>query len=1456
MATLAFLGWVLQGQADNGRIYFAPPVGTALWGPRDLYVTVNTQPPLLKTEKNIPLRFKLDGLNVEIELDPTLVQVVAGPGSAWSVRDVKDAMFLRLGPPLPAQERHRFLIGPVDLSAHNWPQYKFGNDGEAVIALSDNAPIERFLVRRETEGHLNALAVQLGRREMTVNLARREVTLANGSLTASLLARREKGTTNHEVLFTGAAHTFTFAQLVAKQGFGMRFSQSNDQRVRLNVPLKGDLALPGIEVIGCALDLRFERSTSGAEIAVTDALLFPVPGNDMVLRFHGASNSRNQTEEWISSSPLPLAFRTGWKTDETWSSPMLRPGVPIGGLRRRNGQLQSGKSLPMHGAIPGSQFRLGLPALCSIFCTTQAAEADGALPSQEWRGDASRLSWGQTRPWLQLQGAEFRYSRPGDSYVGAEPWTFKAAAGKVTGGTPAIPFSTWRQGSATKVGEGNAEVDRSFADLVLQGMSGSHETGLQDTTDAMANAPPKILRVMPTGLNREERHTLVLTNHVKQLTLTAPRTSVPAVAGAALALAPAAIALKANTPPGEAGFDYTLCWPGANLPTRTSTFMVDDFAEKLKLQIDVSVPIGVSDVRNDLNRPNTLPLAILKVGRQRGIEQILRELAPFKPGNVNAADVEAAIVNVMASIKETDDHVMSPDWVGLVAFTMPLDFSNFKALENSIPLGGANSPRMDFLALSPKQPATGAAPALDATLSAAVRWKSPFEGQALKPGYDKDKSEVSFWPLKLDMQFRQSRMTVFRSEMQVEFRSFFGMGNPRQGATVDNRQILLLGSAKRADPTNPDSPVEFRFAAEARDPISIYPFGNAVAGDEESFLEGVWFKRLELADVPDGKGGRATEVRIDGDIALRKPKAGFSIAGEFFSKVGGRRILFRNLGIRLEGIAQLLPRMMEITYPSLTFNLDLPHVELFGNALRMKLHQLALNWSGGFEFPGFLDLGLQSPQWDAKLPNVFFSGRIDFGSLPAFFARNLSGFSLELGLGLNFDPARAAIGKGRQIALRGFGFDGLNLDLLSFLQVSINRIALGPMTSQAGQAIGARITIETATVKLLKYTIFDSASGGFFSLKDGGGDGFWAYFPERPDKSFLFFFDWGFVAKNVDFDPAVAKLLLLPPLPNETVADAQAAQAKGKELTKMWEENKIRPATDTAGRGWTFAAGMTVLDGALKGRALVQDSGFAGLTLWGPKLKEWFGYDFSFCGIYRKNITPGEDYFFISTTLPAVTIGTVHFTGGVVALEIYTSGDFMLDFGFPWNKPGGGREWRRTIGAIVTPGQASAGFYIRKREASLPATGTMLSISAGFAVQWGLGAAFGGGIFKAWVRIGLYAILEGRVDLRVGGDSKLLALVVAGAGGVLVEGEGSINWWVISVRVYVCASAEVRLELAWYSKQHPNTPNPQDEKVRLNLRAELYVSASAEACVGGGWFKVCRSITVGLTIPATYQLAF
>lgn len=1466
MAQLEFFGWVLNGVQAGTREYFPAPEGGKYWGAQDLFVETKGHIRYLYTRMDRSLKLQLEKLPIEIEIIPDRVVVEALPSGRWRLLPAEDSIFIRMGRDGPANGLHRFIIGPAVFHDQTWPKYQFGADGVALISLASEPQVQRFFIDSSNlDSSENPLSIQLGPQPFTLNLATRTLELPKGGLTARLRsALPESSRKNHSVKFHSLPLTFTFRALAYADPFYADFIKLPDEdEVRLNLALTGD-SRPGIEVLKCLLRLQIEKSRNKATAALTDAVLLPEDGNALELCFHGAWNSKNEPELWSCANEVRLAFRIGWsRTSDAkkniWSSVMLRPDQTLTGLRRLNGLSNKNVQLPLHGDIPGAQFQLTSATTATLIVSKGAAERDRSLKESEWRA-APALVWSQSRPWVRFTDTKFRYARPGDSYSCSEPWLFTAPTSRISGGVPAIPFETWFQGDKPSVG--NDEVDKAFGNFLLVSMSGLHETGLLDATDELAKPLPQIQRVMPKDLTAQNTHTLILQNHVKVLELPTPASltllPVPRIAASTPTLQ--AITFSVQTPPAESGFEYSVCWEGASLPSKVATFMVTDWSGKVVGRIDASVPIGIGNVANDKTRPKTLPQAILKVGRQRGLDAILRELEPFSPTR-GKQQTGTEIEKVISVIRETDPDILLPTWVGLVAFSLPIDFSEFAALQNTMPIGKDGGPRLEFYALAPRhqissQPGTEGT----AAISAAVSWESKVASTEQRPSYDSPKEEVSFWPNRLDIRFKQSRMTAFNAELFIEFRAFFGIGNPskqkRQTGSepISNKRVRIIGSAKKTDPSNPSSPVEFRFAANVKDPIRIYPLRKEQDSEaKESFLEGAWFKRLELVDIPGDAGRRRTQFRVDGDIEFRKPE-GLSLAGEFLTKIQGRRISFLDLGIDVTGAPSINPKALQISYPSLAFNLDLPHVELFGKALRMKLHQLALNWDGGFELPGFIPLGLESPEWNQKLPNIFFVGRIDFGSLPALFARSLSGFSLELGLGLNFDRDNASLGKGRQIVIRGFGFDRLDFDLLQFLQLSIETLRLGalPITPSPGVPKGAHLSLEKVSVKVLQHEIFKDATGGFFSRQNGEGDGFWAYFPEKQDgEKYLIGFDWGFVAKNVDFTPEVAKSLLVPPPQNQGVADADNAKEAGKKLATYWHENKIGPSHGAAGTGWTFAAGMTMLNEALRGRVLIQDSGFAGLSLWGVELKKWFGYDFAFCGIYRRNLTPGEDYFFVSTTLPAVTLGTIHFTGGIVELEIYTSGDFMLDFGFPWPGPSGGREWRRTIGAIITPGQASAGFYLRKRETALSSEvsdGKLLTVSAGFALQWGLGAAFGGGVFKAWVRLGLFAILEGEAAIHIREKSLALRkLTVAGAGGVLVEGEGSINWWVISVRVYVCASAEVGLLMTWTADSGSTT---------LALRAELYVGASAEACVGGGWFKVCRSITVGLNIPVTYQLAF
>jgi hypothetical protein len=387
------------------------------------------------------------------------------------------------------------------------------------------------------------------------------------------------------------------------------------------------------------------------------------------------------------------------------------------------------------------------------------------------------------------------------------------------------------------------------------------------------------------------------------------------------------------------------------------------------------------------------------------------------------------------------------------------------------------------------------------------------------------------------------------------------------------------------------------------------------------------------------------------------------------------------------------------------------------------------------------------------------------------------------------------------------------------------------------------------SISVMGYTLPYILNGGFWSQEDGP-DAFWVSANHRPRTApGLIDFNYGFIGQNLDFSRAGAevKAFLEAPLLEDS---ATAPVPIGSNIFEQaWIDKKIVPAQSNGeGAGWTFAADIAALYGLMKGRVIIQDRGFTGLGLFVSEdaraITDWFGDGFGIVGLYHKGETASDDYFHISLNLPQMNLPAYRMTGGVLAVTIWTNGGVQLDFGFPW-PIGATRQWERTIGMIITPGQASAGFYILKRQQAAE-EGTELVIGAGFALQWGLGASWGGGAFQAWGRIGVYGVLTGEAGfLTRNGDLELRWLKVTGAVGVLVEGRGRIDWWIISIEVGVRATAEMRIELEY----RPSQPT------RIDLHASLYVSAYARACIGGGWFKVCRSVNVGLSIPVHHQLS-
>lgn len=1219
----------------------------------------------------------------------------------------------------------------------------------------------------------------------------------------------------------------------------------------------GSGALPPAPIAAteCRLFLELTGTTKAGAL-LTAARLRPTKSGATSLQIQGLRNSRNRAERWQTSDPLDLAFRP--RAGSLWSSPML---APLGKNQQsprfqRQDDASAGTILPFHAWFGASQFRPDTAAMPGeMLCAANTVVSPGPLIPSIAKG----LQFRATRPWLRFEDSHFHHSRPGTSYQGdANVFVFKTSAG-YCGGAPMLPRAAWEAGAdsgpKTPLRQANDDVNQSFGAMVLASKGSVHETGLGDRTNDPGQPhteSPVIRAVLPDG--RVADSSVQLQTHERRIDMASPRLVEQHfdAAGRALALAaPPALTLPITVPEATPP-EYAVFWPaqdGVGPWVKLNDFA--KWAKEIIGAIDPAAPIALGnlvkdDGAPDDGHPQDFPLAILKISRRIGLGDILGQIAAALPKTAKVAfeaKRKRLIDGDASAIGATDPAVLGPDWVGLIVFDAPIDFDAFPLLKAIVP-SGKDAPRISFLAVAPREAGSSRA---DIALSAAIDWQNQ-DTTTVVPA--DQKQEATFRPVSLSVAFRDRRMIRFHAKAQLTFYSFFGV----KAEDVKPRPpIDIIGSARRvAGSGKDDGAFEIRFAAEVAggEKLVLFPLNGQVSNADNTFLKTVWLKRVEVVDAPIDGGGRKAEIEMDGAIEFRKPDIVIDPdLVNFFNSL--RAVEFSGLRIDLPDLTGGAARLLELHYPSLRFNLDLPHISLLGDALKLKFRQLALDWEKGVNafdlgqfprlpLPGTADLNLD-------LPKILFIGRLNFGSLPELFSRSLSGFSLEGLFGLNIDSGKFLPSFRPYIGIGGFGFDGLNLDLMSFINLRIKSLTLGRAPWKSGTT-GAALHIEDASLDVIGMPILKQGSGAFFSQDHDAGNGFWAAF--RGYDFSLFQLDWGFVGQNIDFPPSIPKALLAPP-PEK--ASSEDFTKLADTINKAWNDGEIVPASGVAGRGWTFAASIQAFKGAFRGQVLFQDGGFAGLSLSGPALKQLLNWDFAFTGIYRKDITPGEDYFYFSVTLPAMTFGSTRFNGGMIAAEIYTSGDFMADFGFPWRADGGGRQWDRVIGAIVTPGQASGGFYIKKRETHLPDTRLKeLTVSGGVAIQWGLGAAFDGGIFNVRVQIGIYAIVEGSVTLQYEPSSaRIVAFTLQGAAGILLEGDGSINWWIISVTVGVRASAEIRAALIWDGRD-----SSPDKRVFMPIEAELSVSAYAEACIGGGCARICRSIHVSLDIPVRYQLQF
>lgn len=1411
--TVRLLGWSLNANADTGPI--DPPAGVSVkrW-------IVN----LIAAQKlDADLDVIVDGLRFVVRTRMTLARsgsTLLPSGSATTPL----FQMVRSGE-TPGTSGYRIVLGPLAIGGAS-PSWD-GTSGAFVAQLAGT-------IVGGTAGPFGAM-FQSGK-TVQINAEDKNILLEAGLLTAQFPGSRAGGVPTAPALFRSEPDSLSFAAAAKGAEYGFAFSPDHPA---MPVWLHSGAAYgPGLIATAPALRVTFDSAKSGDHVLA--GLAFTKRGGSLViLETCGILNSWNETERWAIKDELPLAL--GFDDQGgAWPGPVIAPGAVV----KMDRKMPANGDLPVHGGVEGHSYRLQSQQ-ATLVCGTKTAEP--YTPPAKFGAGLCTVT---TRPWVSFQKANYSFPRIGEGFDGAsaqeKSLVFEPGPDQPSGGLPATPPEHWKRGAAavtakkpaaivpTAVDEFRKDLDTSMSGLAIRRVTAVHESGMIDPTPAAGQKITKLFRSADA-----DDYKLRLATHPEIRRIPNPilliTNQVP----------PAPIAIAATLKEAQ-NLEYAVLWEkapwdGAAPPEFNNKQLADALLSK---RIDKGFPVAIGGFRDAKGTARQLPWAIGKFGRKLDMDGVFQDIAGHLKGNPAKTALNDRWATIRKTIELVDPAVMRESWVGVIAFDLELDVNDMPQLKAMVPTDSTGGPVIDFVSVAP-QPGGGTA---WGGVSGAVRWK-----REARVDYSLSKTtdteEARFWLRVLDIKWRDGQLVSFRSEASLELRAFLGTGmSVADSKAKPPPTIDILGSAKQRPGTSNSPEYDFTFAADTTSGnprgLQIYPVTPTKEETVNHIVQEVWFKKVEITAVASKDGGKAVSdarIAIDGDVKFKAPE--FLTEAEDF--LNGKLVSFFDLGITLPKIDGLNISGLELGYPDLRFDLNLPHVNLLSNALKLKFQDFTVDWHGLLDGATWPTLGLGSlfggtESLDGKWPRILIGGRLSFGQLPDIFAGSFSDFSLDLLFGLRLDLTRARLADGFGLGVRGFGFEGLNFDLLPFLSLRIKRLDLNKMDDPKG----AQLTASEISISILGYQIPYTLDGGFFSSDaDEVEDAFFVGVKKIDDTTTgLFDFKYGFVGQNTDFSgaPDVVQGFLEAALMPKADQDPQKP-LKPDNYLKTWKPaHKGGP-----GSGWTFAAEIAALKGLFTGRVLIQDRGFKGLALYLPDggvLKEWFSDGFGFVGLYYKGATADDDYFHMSMTLPEIKFPTFPMVGGVLAATIWANGGLQLDCGFPW-QDGATRRWERTIGLIITPGQGSAGFYVRKTTRET-VNGNEITLAAGFAIQWGLGGKWGSGAFTAWARVGIYGVIEGMARFTLGSGFDLQELRVVGAVGVLVEGHAKIDWWVISVEVGVKATAELRMELTYI----PHQP------ILVHLAAELYVSASARACIGGGWVKICKSINVGLAIPVRYDL--
>ncbi|MGD1066011.1 MAG: LysM peptidoglycan-binding domain-containing protein, partial [Vulcanimicrobiaceae bacterium] len=336
--------------------------------------------------------------------------------------------------------------------------------------------------------------------------------------------------------------------------------------------------------------------------------------------------------------------------------------------------------------------------------------------------------------------------------------------------------------------------------------------------------------------------------------------------------------------------------------------------------------------------------------------------------------------------------------------------------------------------------------------------------------------------------------------------------------------------------------------------------------------------------------------------------------------------------------------------------------------------------------------------------------------------------------------------------------------------------------------------------------------------------------------------DLAAMPSNSDSDPSSSGQQLLPPV----VYDAGSNWLIGTDFGLL----KL-PADDPSGASYAATLQIVFLDPTFYALRIALDGGPA---------KILGGLDFEI--IYRK-ISDTIGVYQAEITLPTAmrTIQTGIFTIGLptFAIEVFTNGDFQVDFGFPWNN-----DFSRsfTLQAIVPPGiplTGSAGFYFGKLSSAttnkVPAAsnGTFNPVIVfGFGIQAGFGKSVSIGPLSASFSVTVLGIIEGVIakwnpylPANAGQTSRsqldgTYYYSLSGTFGVAGILSGSVDFAIVKASVNISIIITAQIVFTSYAP------------IVLSVSVSVDVSASLE--INLGIFSITLHFSFSLDVRETFTI--